>query len=197
MTLEDREHLLRIRRASYAIRTETRLDAAKAYAKKYAQSYGAEHFEWLIARVEYLEERLGDIAKFEENFDPELLPWIGARVRKGLMALGVETYGKLAALTSSEVLATKNMGQNSLMKLRNVLATRGLCFRDEATDYADKMHAAEGRHHEAISDRDRWKARAEAAEWNFHSTLDHIRDRGDWVRFNDHCAPPIPYTVTQ
>lgn len=76
----------------------------------------------LIARVEYLEERL----------DPELLPWMGARIRKGLMRLGVETYGKLAALTSSEVLATKFLGQTSLVRMRNVLATRGLCFRDES-----------------------------------------------------------------
>ena len=90
----------------------SRLDAAKAYAKQYAQSYGAEHFE--------------------ENFDPELLPWMGARIRKGLMKLGVETYGKLAALTSSEVLATKFLGQTSLVRMRNVLATRGLCFRDES-----------------------------------------------------------------
>ena len=50
---------------------------------------------------------------------------------------------------------------------------------------------------EMTRDRDRWKARADAAEHNFHSTLDHIRSRGDWVRFNDHCTPPIPYTVTR
>jgi len=182
-------------RASYP--GETRLDAAKAYAKQYAQSYGAEHFEWLISRVEYLEERLVNLKKFENNFDPEPLPWMGARITKGMARLGLSTYGKLAALTTSEVLATKNMGQTSLTTLRNVLATRGLCFRDEATDHADKMHEAEARHYETISDRDRWKARAEAAEHNFHSTLDHIRSRGDWVRFNDHCTPPIPYTVTR
>mgnify|MGYP003645459672 CR=1 FL=1 len=182
-------------RASYP--GETRLDAAKAYAKQYAQSYGAEHFDWLIHRVEYLEERLGDIKKFEENFDPEFLPWMGVRIRKGLKKLGVETYGKLAALTSSEILATKNMGQTSLVRLRNVLATHGLCFRDEATDYADKMREAEARHHETISDRDRWKARAEAAEHNFRSTLDHLKDRGEWVRFNDFGTPPIPFTVTK
>jgi len=76
---------------------------------------------------------LGDIKKFQENFDPEPLPWMGARIRKGLMKLGVETYGKLAALTSSEVLATKpGLGQTSLVRMRNVLATRGLCFRDES-----------------------------------------------------------------
>jgi len=80
---------------------------------------------WLVDEVE----RLGTVGS---RLDPELLPWMGARIRKGLMKLGVETYGKLAALTSSEVLATKFLGQTSLVRMRNVLATRGLCFRDES-----------------------------------------------------------------
>ena len=80
---------------------------------------------WLVDEVE----RLRTVGS---RLDPELLPWMGARIRKGLMKLGVETYGKLAALTSSEVLATKFLGQTSLVRMRNVLATRGLCFRDES-----------------------------------------------------------------
>jgi len=182
-------------RASYP--GETRLDAAKAYAKQYAQSYGAEHFEWLISRVEYLEERVEQLTSFKDNFDPEPLPDMGVRIRKAMAKLGVTSHGQLAALTTTEVLVPKNIGQTSLQRLRNVLATRGLCFRDESTDHADKMHEAEARHYETTRDRDRWKARADAAEHNFHSTLDHIRSRGDWVRFNDHCTPPIPYTVTR
>ena len=80
---------------------------------------------WLVDEVE----RLRTVGS---RLAPELLPWMGARIRKGLMKLGVETYGKLAALTSSEVLATKFLGQTSLVRMRNVLATRGLCFRDES-----------------------------------------------------------------
>ena len=69
-----------------------------------------------------------------EGAETQNLPYLGARVRQGLAKLGVITYKELASLTTSDVLACKNLGDHSLKRLRNVLASRGLSFLDESID---------------------------------------------------------------
>ena len=74
----------------------------------------------------------------QDKFDHEPLPDMGSRIRKGLANMAVSTYGELAALTRSEILATKYLGHISVATLRNVLASRDLYFRDDSNRQEDE-----------------------------------------------------------
>ena len=144
---------------------------------------------------------MSDVQPEKEMSDHEPLPYMGARIRKGLAKMAVSTYGELAALTRSEILATKYMGHTSLTKLRNVLASRDLYFRDDSNRQSRPMseRLKDIRRRVKLESRlfwpeevdwllgevdrlekecIRWQARAEAAEHNFHSTLDRLEKVG-------------------